>query len=57
MLKCSSTILYQRALSNRTSTRVLKLFRTFTDKTTRRLSLLLVFNLLFEETVLLVDEL
>ena len=34
------------------STRVLKLFRTFTGKMTRRLSLLLVFNLLFEETVL-----
>ena len=35
------------------STRVLKLFRTFTGKMARRLSLLLVFNLLFEETVFL----
>ena len=33
------------------SSRVLKLFRTFTGKMTRRLSLLLVFNLLFEKTV------
>ena len=39
------------------STLVLKLFRTFTGKMTRRLSLLLVFNLLFEETVLIVTEL
>ena len=52
MHKCSSTFLYHRSLSDRTSTRVLKLFRTFTEKMTSRLSLFLVFNLLFEETVL-----
>ena len=55
MHKCSSTILYA-ACTFRTykSTTVLKLFRTFTGKMTRGLSLQMVFSLFFVETLLMV---
>ena len=52
------------AFSDRTGTFVLwrkhfplKLFRTFTDKMTRGLSILFIFNLLFQETVFVVASL
>ena len=42
----------QRALSDRTKAhRFLKLFRTFTGKMTRGLSLRMVFSLLFQDTL------
>ena len=55
MHKCSSTILYA-AFTFRPykSTPVLKLFRTFTGKMTRGLSLQMVFSPLFVETLLLI---
>ena len=54
MRKCSSTILYAACtFQPYKSTPVLKLFRTFTGKMTRGLSLRMVFSLLFEDTLLL----
>ena len=54
MRKCSSTIL-SAACTFRPykSTPVLKLFRTFTGKMTRGLSLRMVFSLLFQDTLLI----
>ena len=58
MRKCSSTILY-KACTFRPykSTPVLKLFRTFTGKMIRGLSLRMVFTLLFLDTLLTVQAL
>ena len=53
MRKCSSTILYAACTFRPyKSTPVLKLFRTFTGKMTRELSLGMVFSLLFQDTLL-----
>ena len=53
MHKCSSTILYAACTFRPyKSTPVLKLFRTFTGKMTRWLSLQMVFSPLFVETLL-----
>ena len=53
MRKCSSTILYAACTFRPyKSTPVLKLFRTFTGKMTRGLSLRMVFSLLFQDTLL-----
>ena len=53
MHKCSSTILYAVCtFQPYKSTPVLKLFRTFTGKITRGLSLQMVFSPLFVETLL-----
>ena len=55
MHKCSSTILYAACTFRPyKSTPVLKLFRTFTGKTTRGLSLQMVFSPLFVETLFIV---
>ena len=55
MHKCSTTILYAACTFRPyKSTPVLKLFRTFTGKMTRRLSLQMVFSPLYVETLLLV---
>ena len=52
MHKCSSTILYAVCTFRPyKSTPVLKLFRTFTGKMTRGLSLQMVFSPLFVETL------
>ena len=52
MHKCSSTILYAAWTFRPYKSRpVLKLFRTFTGKMTRGLSLQMVFSLLFLETL------
>ena len=54
MHKCSSTILYAACTFRPyKSTQVLKLFRTFTEKITRGLSLQMVFSPLFVETLLI----
>ena len=56
MHKCSSTILYAACtLRPFKSTPVLTLFRTFTGKMPRGLSLQMVFSPLFVETLLSVD--
>ena len=53
MRKCSSTILYAAyTFRPYKSTPVLKLFRTFTGRMTRGLSLRMVFSLLFQDTLL-----
>ena len=53
MRKCSSTILYAACTFRPyKSTPVLKLFRTFTGKRTKGLSLRIVFSLLFQDTLL-----
>ena len=53
MHQCSSTILYAACTFRPyKSTPVLKLFRTFTGKITRGLSLQMVFSPLFVETLL-----
>ena len=53
MRKCSSTILYAACTFRPyKSTPVLKLFRTFTGRMTRGLSLRMVFSLLFQDTLL-----
>ena len=53
MRKCSSTILYAACTFRPyKSTPVLKLFRTFTGKMTRGLSLRMIFSLLFQDTLL-----
>ena len=55
MRKCSSTILYAACTFRPyKSTPVLKLFRTFTGKMTRGLSLRMVFSLLFQDTLFIV---
>ena len=55
MLKCSSTILYAACTFRPyKSTPVLKLFRTFTGKMTRGLSLQMVFSPLFVETLFII---
>ena len=52
MRKCSSTILYAACtFQPYKSTPVLKLFRTFTGRMTRGLSLRMVFSLLFQDTL------
>ena len=52
MRKCSSTILYAACTFRPyKSIPVLKLFRTFTGKMTRGLSLRMVFSLLFQDTL------
>ena len=52
MRKCSSTILYAVCTFRPyKSTPVLKLFRTFTGRMTRGLSLRMVFSLLFQDTL------
>ena len=54
MHTCSSTILYAACTFRPyKSTPVLKLFRTFTGKMTRELSLQMVFSPLFLETLLI----
>ena len=56
MRKCSSTILYAACTFRPyKSTPVLKLFRTFTGRMTRGLSLRMVFSLLFQDTLLNFD--
>ena len=53
MRKCSSTILYAACTFRPyKSTPVLKLFRTFTGRMIRGLSLRMVFSLLFQDTLL-----
>ena len=53
MRKCSSTILYAACTFRPyKSTPVLKLFRTFTGRMTKGLSLRTVFTLLFQDTLL-----
>ena len=53
MRKCSSTVLYAACTFRPyKSTSVLKLFRTFTGRMTRGLSLRMVFSLLFQDTLL-----
>ena len=53
MRKCSSTILYAACTFRPyKSTPVLKLFRTFTGRMTRGLSLRMVFSLLLQDTLL-----
>ena len=55
MRKCSSTILYAACTFRPyKSTPVLKLFRTFTGRMTRGLSLRMVFSLLFQDTLFFV---
>ena len=57
MRKCSSTILYAACTFRPyKSTPVLKLFRTFTGKRTRGLSLRTVFSLLFQDTLFTVGK-
>ena len=52
MRKCSSTILYAVCTFRPyKSTPVLKLFRTFTGRMTKGLSLRMVFSLLFQDTL------
>ena len=52
MRKCSSTMLYAACTFRPyKSTPVLKLFRTFTGRMTRGLSLRMVFSLLFQDTL------
>ena len=52
MRKCSSTILYAACTFRPyKSTPVLKLFRTFTGRMTKGLSLRMVFSLLFQDTL------
>ena len=52
MRKCSYTILYAACTFRPyKSTPVLKLFRTFTGKMTRGLSLRMIFSLLFQDTL------
>ena len=52
MHKCSSTILYAACTFRPyKSTPVLKLFRTFTGRMTKGLSLRMVFSLLFQDTL------
>ena len=52
MRKCSSTILYAACTFRPyKSTPVVKLFRTFTGRMTRGLSLRMVFSLLFQDTL------
>ena len=52
MRKCSSTILYAACTSRPyKSAPVLKLFRTFTGRMTKGLSLRMVFSLLFQDTL------
>ena len=54
MRKCSSTILYAACTFRPyKSTPVLKLFRTFTGRMTKGLSLRMVFSLLFQDTLLI----
>ena len=56
MRKCSSTILYAACTFRPyKSTPVLKLFRTFTGRMTRGLSLRMVFSLLFQDTLFYVE--
>ena len=51
MRECSSTILYAACTFRPyKSTPVLKLFRTFTGKMTRGLSLRMIFSLLFQDS-------
>ena len=55
MRKCSSTILYAACTFRPyKSTPVLKLFRTFTERMTKGLSLRMVFSLLFQDTLLII---
>ena len=55
MRKCFSTILYAACTFRPyKSTPVLKLFRTFTGRMTRGLSLRMVFSLLFQDTLFIV---
>ena len=55
MRKCSSTILYAACTFRPyKSTPILKLFRIFTGKMTRGLSLRMIFSLLFQDTLLLI---
>ena len=54
MRKCSSSISYAACTFRPyKSTPVLKLFRTFTGRMTRGLSLRMVFSLLFQDTLLI----